>query len=110
MNDKELSRALERYVESSSRRDSIDTYSRLSQLEPSMLKYLESRFTITNSNEIHRVEKIIIRIDERIKRLENPQAFEEIIGSIVLKKIVSIAAIISSIVALIALFIAIIKL
>jgi len=110
MNDQELSRALERYVESSSRRDSLDTYTRLSQLEPSIIKYLESRFTITNSNEIHKVEKILIRLDERIKRLENPQAFEETIGSIVLKKIVSIAAIMGVIVALIALFITIFKL
>lgn len=109
MNEHDLIRALERYIASSSRRDSLTQTVRLSQLEPSILKYLESKISIANSKEIHRVERIIVRLDERIKRLENPFGFEEFVGSIVMKKIVAITAIIGGIVAFAAFIISILK-
>lgn len=109
MNQQDIKRYLDRYLAASSRKDTISQKVRLSELEPSSLKYLESRISISNSKEIHRVEKILIELNLRINRLENPDVFVERVSSIVLKQIVATIAIISGIATCVALIMALLK-
>jgi hypothetical protein len=109
MNEIDIIKALEKYVDTSSRKDFLSKKVRRLELEPSILKYLETILNIANSKEIYRVEKIIIQLDAKIKRLEDPIAFEERVGAVVLKKIGAITAIIGGIAAIAALIVSILK-
>ncbi len=110
MDSFEIIKALERYIESSSKKENVSRQVRLSELEPSALKYLESKFRITNSKEYRNIERLLIRMDERLKRLESPYAYEELIGSLVRKKLAITIGIIAGAAAYAAIILALFKL
>lgn len=102
-------KSLEKYIDTSNRKDLLPKTVRLAELEPSSIKYLETIINIANSREIARIEKIMVELDARINCIESPLFLENRIGGAVLKMFVIVAGIIGGVAAIVALIVSILK-